>query len=936
MSALRRPRHSISRLPVLLLAAVAFGLRVYRLAAQSLSYDEAVSAYLTRIPVGDMLSWTAADVQPPLYYLLLRFWTDLAGTSEYSLRFLSVGLSLLAVPLLYRLALCLITNGESGRRGWGAACVAALAAAIHPWHVWHAQDARMYSLLLAAGAFSTLLLLRWFAFEGRVRYRVWAPLALSYALLLYTHYLSAGLLAAHVVLASWWAWRRGDVRALGSYLARTVLPALLAFIPWVPAALHTVGSDASYWPGAIKAGEAARKVAVALFVGGPGETVLEAAGLRVSVAMLLVLGLALATHRPQPAAWVLELTAATAAATGTAFLLIPKFNPRYLMLVSLGLPLLWDQAVWAAWQRPSLWSRLLGVAALAALVGGSATGLAGMYWDVRLTRADFRSAVAYIQEARHPDEPVLLVSGHVHPVWRYYAPGVPYVPLPDLRVLSVEAALDLDVASALRAALGQASGAWLLLWQDEVTDPMGVVTFLLDQAGMAEERQFWHVRVRHYTSLDAAQIPAGPFPSPDAPSCQFDGGLRFLGSAPDAAGNLALFWDTLRPLDHEIRAQVTVSDSDRHVLLRSHLAPGGDSYPTSLWRPGQVTLTRYRPEAPPGVPAGTYRASVSLYDAASGSALQVLDTAGNPVGQTCAIGDVVLEGNTHGLDPSVVAARYNLSRLGGEWKGLRLVAAGACPAGALPPGTALSLPLLWQDSPSGEAAGEGGWDLHLEVSLVHSDGTVRSRDLPLSPRYPPQVWRPGEIVLDWLDWRIPADSAAGAADLRLSLADGPNDLGGAVTLCSLEVAGVSRSYTLPSPDVPSDAVAGGAIRLLGLDVDREEAPSDATLAVTLHFQALTTPEENYTLFLHLLGEDGRVWAGVDAPPDGRPTAGWLAGEVVSLAFSLQVPAQAPPGQYTYEVGWFRPELPGMPRLPMAEGGRPLPDGAVTLGRLYIR
>ena len=80
---------------------LAFALRVYRLPAQSLWYDEGVSWYLTRMSWPALTVWTANDIQPPLYYYLLWLWVRLAGSSEYALRFLSVFFGTLTLPLLW-------------------------------------------------------------------------------------------------------------------------------------------------------------------------------------------------------------------------------------------------------------------------------------------------------------------------------------------------------------------------------------------------------------------------------------------------------------------------------------------------------------------------------------------------------------------------------------------------------------------------------------------------------------------------------------------------------------------------------------------------------------------------------------------------------------------------------------------------------------------
>jgi len=79
---------------------VAFALRTYLLGATNLWWDEAYSVWLARRPLTELLRTTAFDVHPPLYYVLLRGWMELAGDSEFSLRYLSVAGGVLTVVLL--------------------------------------------------------------------------------------------------------------------------------------------------------------------------------------------------------------------------------------------------------------------------------------------------------------------------------------------------------------------------------------------------------------------------------------------------------------------------------------------------------------------------------------------------------------------------------------------------------------------------------------------------------------------------------------------------------------------------------------------------------------------------------------------------------------------------------------------------------------------
>ncbi len=90
---------------------------------------------------------------PPLYYVLLRFWSQLWGTSPIVTRSFSALLSLLMFPALYWLCLELF---ESSLSGW----VAIALFAVSPFHLVFAQEARQYGVWTAMTLASSALLLR--------------------------------------------------------------------------------------------------------------------------------------------------------------------------------------------------------------------------------------------------------------------------------------------------------------------------------------------------------------------------------------------------------------------------------------------------------------------------------------------------------------------------------------------------------------------------------------------------------------------------------------------------------------------------------------------------------------------------------------------------------------------------------------------------------
>ena len=60
--------------------------------------DEGLSVGIADRPLGDIPLALREDGSPPLYYMLLHFWLDIAGRSEAGVRGLSLLFALLAIP----------------------------------------------------------------------------------------------------------------------------------------------------------------------------------------------------------------------------------------------------------------------------------------------------------------------------------------------------------------------------------------------------------------------------------------------------------------------------------------------------------------------------------------------------------------------------------------------------------------------------------------------------------------------------------------------------------------------------------------------------------------------------------------------------------------------------------------------------------------------
>ncbi|MBK6327744.1 MAG: glycosyltransferase family 39 protein [Chloroflexi bacterium] len=235
---------------VVVLLWLAMGLRFHNLGAQSFWNDEGNSARLSERTIQLIIEGTASDIHPPLYYLLLRGWRELAGDSEFGLRSLSAFAGLLVVPL----AMALARNPQSAIRNpqW---LLVGLITAVSPPLIYYSQEARMYALLGLLAALSTWLLVR--SAESGVRN--WGY-AVAYVLTavagLYTHYFFPAVLAAQGAVVVIWAVR--DWRLSHSALRTPHSPLRIPHSP--PLGRHDVRHSAPLPPlAAYFSGECGRR-----------------------------------------------------------------------------------------------------------------------------------------------------------------------------------------------------------------------------------------------------------------------------------------------------------------------------------------------------------------------------------------------------------------------------------------------------------------------------------------------------------------------------------------------------------------------------------------------------------------------------------------------------------------------------------------------------
>lgn len=103
--------------------------------------DEAWTAIISRLSLPEIIQTTGADFHPPLYYLLVHFWTNIFGSSEIALRSLSLLFYCLTFPVIYFFA-------KKITKSTAYSLFSALTVLFNPILFLYAFEARNYTLFL--------------------------------------------------------------------------------------------------------------------------------------------------------------------------------------------------------------------------------------------------------------------------------------------------------------------------------------------------------------------------------------------------------------------------------------------------------------------------------------------------------------------------------------------------------------------------------------------------------------------------------------------------------------------------------------------------------------------------------------------------------------------------------------------------------------------
>ena len=596
---------------IILIILLATVVRLHEIDAQSLWHDEGNSLRLAERNVPDLIEATGRDIHAPGYYLGLKMWITVTGTSEFSLRTFSALMSILSVAVSFALGKQL-----SGRAMVG--CWAALIVSLHPFSVYYAQETRMYAQLGAMSIISLWLLLIYLKSQ---RWQLAVMLSVVNAIGLYTHYtFPITMVVQSVFFLWWWLPQRDNFKLIRNYTFLNIF-SLLLFLPWLPTAYHQVTT----WPSTgdttalstrldrifqiLFYGQSVPSISNFYYILGIGLVLL---GLMLqwrkwgqqflipSLLIVLSIGLLLSSGAYREANLKFLIPAQAATAILLAYGLVQVHG-----LIATRFP------------KQSLIGFTVMLGVLAVLVQPTIQGLHTIFTDDAYARSNYRGVVARIQSLARDSSAVILNAPNQEEVFSYYFTdnNISVYPLP--RGLGGN---DPETAMLTQEVIDNHNRIFLVLWGQQERDPNSVVQFTLDNNAFVIERKWFNdVELVQYAVLGA---------TPTMPDIEVNmrfgeqitlvgyslSGQQFVAGQGDALG-VTLFWETNSDITDRYKISVQVLAPNGTLADQHDSEPANGLRPTISWQVGEVIADNHGLILNTALPAGTYTLNVVVYDA---------------------------------------------------------------------------------------------------------------------------------------------------------------------------------------------------------------------------------------------------------------------------------------------------------------------------------
>ncbi len=925
---------------------------------ESLSWDRALNS-IPNILNNTILIQNVAtrDLHPPLYFLLLHFSVLAAGTTEFALRFLSAFANELTLALLYPLTYLLVKNKL-------VALLTVLFAAVSPFYVWYAQEARPYALVLLWSTFAVYALLRWLKTSPQawraLGSRWFVLFGLAFVLTLTTHYLSFILLpffAATMLLydnaaQTWRARLTSPLTALAALLLGG-FAAILIVLPRSAADLASWDQvGATFVPFFIMLRDVWNSFAV-----GVTANLDTVVWLDLFLVALWCVGV-FSTIRVKSRAFHLALFLVCYLFLPAMVLQLGSYlrplylNSRHLITTSpafyiglaIGVHALANKIANRRRQPAQNKTARAAIYALGAIgltlpvLAGAFSSLNNLYYDATYAKDNHKAWSQFLRERLRPDDYLLLVAPQAEKIVEYYAPeGLPWESLPHL-AQTQDWQIFLDRESVLNA-YRQHGRVWFLEIHQPVGDPKFAINQLMHKYGEPVDIVYFpaiasRIILQQFVYRGATLPDDSILPNPT--ELQYGSKLKLKGydaprqMEPGTRAAVKLYWRLSGKSLNDISVSLRVVDEHGKVWGQWDAAPVGNLFPVSKWQGKQIYVDQHDLVVDPGAPPGTYTIVMNVYRAAGHEPLAAQLPDGRE-SESFTLGELQVTRPAAPRDPATLVVDQQMNVPFGD--AVRLVGYDMEPHAV--PGNAVPLTLYFQVTRPAEKNIAG------EIELAAPWWQFWNRTRAVTPFTLDLTNRQaGDIVQANIGARVPGDANAGAYDLKLSLAEyAPHTLlnfGNAWNLATVDVQALARSTNMPAIQNSVNARLGDKVEFLGYALDAPDAlkPGD-TVKLKLYWRALQPMDTSYKVFTHLINAQNEIFGQQDKEPlDGaRPTTGWAAGEIFSDSYEFQVAPNAGPGTYQIEIGMYHPT--DFTRLPTFDAnGAPLGD-RIVFGELRI-
>jgi hypothetical protein len=220
-------------------------------------------------------------------------------------------------------------------------------------------------------------------------------------------------------------------------------------------------------------------------------------------------------------------------------------------------------------------------------------------------------------------------------------------------------------------------------------------------------------------------------------------------AAPGATVSVALNWQPLRRMPDDLTTFVHVVNADGEVIGQSDHKPGGDYYPTGLWKPGELLRDEHTLALGPDLGRPPYRLEAGLYRTQA-SGLEHL-------GQPQMIGSLGIARSSDAVPADLAAGDAFV--LGDEIALLGNTLAMS--------EDGLQAQLYWQ------ALGIPSHDYTAFLHVLDAGGAIVAQQdrQPGNGEAPTETWPDGYVLADEMDVSLPADLPAGAYRVVAGLYD---------------------------------------------------------------------------------------------------------------------------------------------------------------------